>query len=103
MERAEVVEHGEGVVTIKVHNEDSGRTLSLKGDKDDSVKFFVEEMYKELKTTRKADDRLRCEGNGQDVFSFENLNIVEYSKIQCSAHEWLFASGTGGGECWASR
>jgi hypothetical protein len=96
-------EHGEREVTIKVHNEDSGRILSLKGDRDRLVRFFVEEMYKDLKAVRKPDDRLRCEGNGQDVFPFEHLNIVEYSKKHCSTHEWLFASGTGGAECSAHR
>jgi hypothetical protein len=83
-------------VTIVVHNEDSGRNIQVKGLESDPVQFYIDRLYEELKITRKPDDRLRCESTGADVFPFASLTIEEYLRQHCSAHEWLFAGGTGG-------
>lgn len=83
-------------VAINVHNEDSGNVIHLKGTESDSVQSFIDKLYAELRTQRKPDDRLRCESGGQDVFQYSNLSIEAYLRQHCSAHVWLFASGTGG-------
>lgn len=88
--------HKDENVTIVVHNEDSGRNIPLKGRKGDTVQAFIDKLYEALKTTRKPDDRLRCESSGQDVFQFASLNIEDYLRHDCHSHEWLFAGGTGG-------
>jgi hypothetical protein len=86
-------------VVIVVHNEDSGRTLHLEGRPDDSVQHFITLLYKELRVDRKPTDRLRCEGNGQDVFQYAHLNVERYLHEHCDCRTWLFASATGGAWC----
>ena len=86
-------------VEVTAHDEDSGKTFRLAGTRVETVQHFIDALYLDLKTGRKADDRLRCEGDNQDVFQYAHLNIEIYFHQHCAAHVWLFASGTGGASC----
>jgi|SRR5579864_2302982 len=91
-------------ITIVVHNEDTGgKPIDLVGEATDTVQSFIDKLYAALRTTHKADDRLRCGGSGVNVFSFANLTIAEFQRQQCAAHEWIFAGATGGAKCCPSR
>ncbi len=91
-------------VTIAVHNEDTGKkAIELKGESTDSVQTFIDKLYEALRTTRKADDRLRCGASGVNVFSYANLKIADFERQHCAAHEWVFAGATGGALCFPHR
>lgn len=91
-------------VNIVVHNEDTGgKPIDLKGESTDTVQTFIDKLYAALKTTHKADDRLRCGPKAVNVFSFSTLTIEEFERQQCAAHEWVFAGATGGASCCQSQ
>jgi hypothetical protein len=86
-----------GPVTITVVNEDDGRTFTLHAGIGVTVGHEVIELYKALHRDREADDRLRCEATGEDVFSFEGLKIRDYfAQGHCPEHAWAFTGCTGG-------
>jgi hypothetical protein len=87
-------------VNIVVHNEDTGgKPIDLKGENTDTVQSFIDQLYQALRTTHKDTDRLRCGGSGVSVFSFVTLSIADFQRLQCAAHEWVFAGATGGALC----
>lgn len=91
-------------VNIVVHNEDTGgKPIQLKGDTTSTVQSFIDQLYQALRTTHKAEDRLRCGGSGVSVFSFANLTMGDFQRQHCAAHEWVFAGATGGALCSRSR
>jgi hypothetical protein len=90
-------------VNMVVHNEDTGgKPIQLNGDSDDTVQSFIDKLYEALRTTHKAEDRLRCGGSGVNVFTYSSLTIAEFQRQHCAAHEWLFAGATGGASCFRS-
>ncbi len=88
-------------ITIEVHNEDTGGNIKLTGKTSDTVQTFIDQLYSQLRTTRKNGDRLRCKE--VNVFSFANLTIAAFEKDQCSSHSWTFAGETGGAACCPPR
>jgi hypothetical protein len=91
-------------VNIVVHNEDTGgKPIDLRGESSDTVQSFIDKLYEALRTTHKADDRLRCGASGVNVFSYASLTIDDFQRQQCAAHEWVFAGATGGATCCLSR
>ena len=89
-------EHGADL-TITVFNEDNGRKITITAGPGTPIKTVIARTYDELKVPRQADDRLRCEANGQDVFQFSELHLSQYITAgHCPALVWLFAGGTGG-------
>lgn len=85
-------------ITIAVHNEDTGGEIKLSGDSSDIVQAFIDQLYSQLRTTRKNGDRLRCKE--VNVFNFANLAMAAFEKDQCSSHSWTFAGETGGAACY---
>ena len=84
-------------ISITVINEDDGHEGKVYGEPQTLVQTLIDEMYTDIiKRPRKPKDRLRCEGNGQDVFPFADLRLEQYLATHCHSHEWLFASETGG-------
>jgi hypothetical protein len=91
-------------ITIEVHNEDTGKKpIQLKGTSADAVQAFIDKLYETLRTTQKPDDRLRCGKSEINVFSYAAMNIVDFEREQCAAHEWVFAGATGGASCFPRR
>jgi len=91
-------------VNIVVHNEDTGgKPIDLKGESTDTVQSFIDKLYEALRSTRKDGDRLRCGGSAVNVFSFANLDIADFQRQHCAAHEWVFAGKTGGALCSHSQ
>jgi hypothetical protein len=99
----DVKNHKPHPVNIVVHNEDTGGNIDLKGESTDTVQSFIDKLYEALRTTHKADDRLRCGASGVNVFSYAKLTIAEFQRQHCAAHEWVFAGATGGASCCRSR
>lgn len=91
-------DHEPKTVHITVHNEDGGDTYRLNAKRDDTLASVIAELYdKKLRRERQADDRLTCEGGGEEVFTSETLSLDEYlDQGHCPNLEWLFAGGTGG-------
>jgi hypothetical protein len=89
--------HEQEKITIKVVDEDDGHEGEVSGERGTRVEALIDDMYKHVvKRPRKPGDRLRCEGNGQDVFSFARLPLEQYVAAHCDCREWLFAGETGG-------
>jgi hypothetical protein len=92
--------HTERHVTVEVHNEDNGADIKLRALRRTKIEALVKLMYEALKVPQQADDRLRCEVGGEDVFQFANLTLGEYLDAgHCHCLIWLFAGGTGGAMC----
>lgn len=94
-ETLEPDDHGR-TLEVTVHNEDNGAVAKIVGKPGALVQAVVDEMYSEFRLERQADDRLRCEGDGGDVFSHENEHLEAYAKRFCSTLVWLFVGGQGG-------
>lgn len=91
-------------ITIVVHNEDTGKKpIELKGTSVDAVQSFIDKLYEALRTTQKPDDRLRCGSSEVNVFSYANLNVVDFQREHCASHSWAFAGATGGASCSLCR
>ena len=85
---------------ITVVNEENGAEFTLEGLGTTKLADLFTAMYVELKLARHANDRLRCEQGGGDVFGFANLTLGEYLEAgHCRCLVWLFAGGTGGASC----
>ncbi len=62
-----------------------------------TIDAVIAAMYADFGLSRKADDRLKCRGSGEDVFPFEHLTVKVYlAEGHCTGLHWEFASGTGG-------
>ncbi|HEV3188490.1 MAG TPA: hypothetical protein VGZ04_10675 [Acidimicrobiales bacterium] len=84
---------------VVVHDEDDGNAYRIDVVGDELVRTVVEILYEDkLHRERRADDRLRCEANGEDVFAHEHELLREYRERFCHALVWLFAGGQGGAE-----
>jgi len=83
---------------VTIHNEDNGAVVKIDGHPNSSVHEVVSEMYSKFRLDRQTGDRLRCEGNGGDVFSHEAEDLNEYAKRFCSKLVWLFAGDQGGAD-----
>ena len=84
-------------IVIHVVNEDNGDQFDLHAGKGTPVGTLIERIYEKIKVTRQSDDRLRCEGSGEDVFPSVNLHLGDYLESgHCAGLVWLFAGGTGG-------
>jgi hypothetical protein len=85
-------------VHVKVHNEDDGDDYRLNAKRTETLALLITELYeRKLRRARQGDDRLRCEGNGEDVFQLEALTFDAYlDQGHCPNLEWLFSAGTGG-------
>lgn len=84
-------------LVVTIVNEDNGRRIGFRSTKKTLISRLIERMYHRFKVERQTDDRLRCEGNGEDVFAFANLRLGEYlDQGHCRELVWLFAGGTGG-------
>jgi hypothetical protein len=96
--KPEKPDHEPKTVHVTVHNEDDGDTYRLNAKRVDSLASAIVELYeKKLRHERQPDDRLTCEGNGEDVFASEALSFDAYlDQGRCPDLEWLFAGGTGG-------
>lgn len=90
----------ERAIVITVVNEENGAEFTLEGLRTTKLADLFTAMYVELKLARHANDRLRCEQGGGDVFGFANLTLGEYLEAgHCRCLVWLFAGGTGGASC----
>jgi hypothetical protein len=84
---------------VVVHDEDDGSTYHIDVVGDELVRIVVEILYQDkLHRERRPDDRLRCEANGDDVFTHETEHVREYREKSCHELVWLFAGGQGGAE-----
>lgn len=93
------MEQEKHIITIMVHNEDSGKSFELKGESTDLVQIFIDKLYEAFRSTRKPSDRLFCGAAKINVFSYEGLSITDFERQHCEAHEWTFAGETGGALC----
>jgi hypothetical protein len=92
--------HVEPVIVVTVVNEENGADFSLDGVRETKLRDLFTAMYVELKVARHANDRLRCEQGGGDVFGFADLTLGKYLEAgHCRCLVWLFAGGTGGASC----
>lgn len=86
---------GHQVVTI--HDEDAGGApIRINAQREAKVAEVIEALYKHLNTPRADGDRLRCEGNGEDVFAHTGEELDSYARQHCTKLEWLWARKTGG-------
>jgi hypothetical protein len=82
--------------TVVVHNEDAGGPpLQFHEGPGTPVATVIKQLYRELKTDRKTDDRLTCIANGESVFAHEGEHLRDFAK-SCPKLEWGWASQTGG-------
>lgn len=104
-ERAGSAPHGDAAelaerrdVTIVVINEDDGSIHQLPARRGEEIAHIIERMYRDyLRVERQADDRLRCDSNGEDVFQFSGLRLEQYlHQGRCAELRWVFTGGTGG-------
>jgi len=92
--------HVEPVIVVTVVNEENGADFPLEGVRETKLAELFTAMYVELKVARHANDRLRCEQGGGDVFGFAALTLGQYLDAgHCRCHVWLFVGGTGGASC----
>ena len=90
-------DHKRHVLVVTIINEENGRHIGFRAGKKTYIESLIKRMYIRFKVERQQDDRLRCEGNGEDVFAFSSLRLGEYlDKEHCPNLVWLFAGGTGG-------
>ncbi len=84
-------------ITLTIVNEDNGLDFVLKAGPGTPLLTLIQRMYEKLGVTQQADDRLRCESNGNDVFNFKDIKLGKFVEAgHCPCLVWLFAGGTGG-------
>lgn len=87
-------------VEVSIYNEDDGTTSTFKEETHNKLSKAIDAFYRTLGRSRRSDDRLRCDANGEDVFQFENETFEKYlADGNCPALSWTFVSGTGGAHC----
>jgi len=82
---------------VTVDNEDDGRTIEIKVEKQDRVQVAIDQLYRELGRERHEKDRLRCAGSKDSVFRFAREKFKDYVD-HCPKLHWLFAGPTGGAQ-----
>jgi len=88
-----------GRVTVTVVNEDDGRTFEVHAGRGQTVGFAIEQVYAKVGRERQADDRLSCDGTGEDVFGFADMKIKDYFEAgHCPDRMWAFVGPTGGAQ-----
>ncbi len=86
--------------SVEIVNEENGAEFRLEASKATRLEALFAEMYVKLGVPRRADDRLRCEETGEDVFVFANLTLGQYMEAgHCPCLVWCFVGGTGGAAC----
>ena len=84
-------------LVITVYNEDNGVPEDLRAGPGTPVSTLVTRMYEKFRIERQPDDRLRCEGTGEDVFAHAGVHLRDYLEAgHCPDLRWTFAGGTGG-------
>lgn len=84
-------------LSVTVHDEDDGTVEHVIGTPEELVGTVVDRFYKDhLHRDRRDGDRLRCEANGDDVFSRLDERLEHYAKTECRALVWLFVGDQGG-------
>lgn len=82
---------------ILIHNEDNGTEIKVGATNETLVSTVVDEVYTKFTLEPKKDDRLSCEGSGEDVFAFRAETLGKYLHSgHCLQLVWLFVGGTGG-------
>jgi hypothetical protein len=82
---------------VSVYNEDNGLSEDLRAGRGTPVSTVIERMYEKFRLERQPDDRLRCEGTGEDVFAYAGMHLGDYLEAgHCPDLRWTFAGGTGG-------
>jgi hypothetical protein len=83
---------------VRIHDEDSGDNYEHGAGPGTPVQEIIGGFYKKIvKRDRRASDRLRCEGSGEDVFQFASLRIGEYlERSKCAELYWLWSGDQGG-------
>jgi Multiubiquitin len=90
----------ERVFSVEIVNEENGVEFRLEALKGTKLETLFAEMYVKLGVPRRADDRLRCEETGEDVFGFAHLTLGHYLESgHCPCLVWCFVGGTGGAMC----
>ena len=93
----EDAEHHEHKLTVTIHNEDAGGDpLVFHDSKEALVSAVITLLYAALKVARKPDDRLKCIGNGDNVFSHETETLGDYAERFCHKLEWAWSGKSGG-------
>jgi hypothetical protein len=93
----EEAEHHRHELTVTVHDEDAGgEPFIFRDSAETRVSTVIDELYKDLQTTRKDGDRLTCLGNGDNVFDHKNETLAHYAEHTCQKLEWGWAGETGG-------
>lgn len=88
--------HGSSL-TVVVHDEDAGgKPFQFHEGPGTPVSTVIKQLYRELKTERKPDDRLTCIANGESVFAHESEHLGEFAKKSCPKLEWGWSGQTGG-------
>jgi hypothetical protein len=96
-EKALEAERHEHKLAVTVHNEDAGgEPLVFHDSKETLVSAVISELYTALKTSRKPDDRLKCIGTGDNVFSHETERLGHYAEHACEKLEWAWSGKSGG-------
>lgn len=90
----------ERALSVEIVNENNGDEFRLEAMKHTKLEILFAEMYVKLGVPRRADDRLRCEETGEDVFGFAQLTLGQYLDAgHCHCLVWKFVGGTGGASC----
>jgi hypothetical protein len=80
-----------------VHDEDAGgEPFAFHAGPGTPIATIVADLYRELKTDRKPDDRLTCVANGDNVFAHEQEHLGQYADSLCKDLEWAWSGKTGG-------
>lgn len=88
--------HGASL-TVVIHDEDAGGApFTFHAGPGTPVSTIVADLYRELKTDRKPDDRLTCVANGDDVFAHEHDHLGQYAESVCAGLDWAWSGKTGG-------
>jgi hypothetical protein len=88
--------HGASL-TVVVHDEDAGGApFEFHKGPGTPLSTIIGELYRELKTDRKPDDRLTCLSTGESVFPYESEHLGDYAKSSCNDLEWGWSGKTGG-------
>lgn len=84
-------------LSVTIHDEDDGTVVHIPATPEAPVGTVVDRYYKDhLHRERHDGDRLRCEANGDDVFTHLDEHLEHYAKTECRALVWLFVGDQGG-------
>ena len=91
-------DHGGKKLHVRIENEDDGEDYKFEASEETSLREIINLFYSEkLRRDPVGDDRLRCEGSGEDVLPFADLSFERYlAEDHCPKLRWAFAGGTGG-------